>query len=147
MRKALVLSSVTVHNNFDEITRLLEHEHRDAILDGIRRQIHGDLPAELGLKIYDIEVDLPRTTPLNEATLSVVKQPNGQLVPLNHLFPSNDWLDAFVARKWRGHVFCRGSDAIQRAVGEAARRILQAEPFNLEIDDLAIDLALGASPV
>jgi HD superfamily phosphohydrolase len=146
MRKALVISSNTVEENLDELTRLLEHPYREQILAGLREQIHGDLAASLGLRVYDVVVDLPPTPQLNEAALSVVRQPNGELVPLNRLFPSHDWLDAFVARKWRGHVFCRGGADTQRSVGLAAKGVLESAPFNLVFNNLALDLALGEQP-
>lgn len=146
MRKALVISSNTIPGNFDEMTRLLEHPYKDEIIIGLREQIHNDVPANFGLTIYDIEIDLPPTISLNEATLSVVQQPGGELVPLNRLFPSTDWLTAFAARKWRGHVFCRGTPEAQVAVGKAAKKVLEEEPYNLRINDLALSLAQGASP-
>ena len=145
MRKALVLSSNTVAENFEQITRILGHEYREQIIAGLAQQIQHDVPSEFQLSLYDIVLDLPPTTPLNEATLSVVRQPDGSFIPLNQLFPSDNWLDAYVAKKWRGHVFYRGSAEAQKAVGEAAKRVLEEE-LGIKLHDLALGLAAGPAP-
>ena len=136
--KALVISSITVEKNMDNITRLIENEHRQDILDGLKKEIHSRIPDRLKGTIYDVVVDFPKLAPLNEAALQVVLQPHGEVVSLNSLFPSHDWLETYVAKKWKGHVFC--PEHLQSEVNKAAIEVLESR-LNVKFNSLATDLA------
>jgi len=139
--KALVISSNTVDNNMDNITRLITSEYQQDtqdILDGLRKQIYSRIPDSLKGTAYDIVVDFPKLAPLNEAALQVVQQPDGNVVSLNSLFPTHDWLESYVAKKWKGHVFC--PERLQREVNKAAIEVLESR-LKVKFNNLATDLA------
>jgi len=136
--KALVISSITVDKNMDNITRLIESESRQDILNGLRKEIHSRIPDHLKGTVYDVAVDFPKLAPLNEAALQVVLQPDGEVVSLNSLFPTHDWLETYVAKKWKGHVFC--PEHLQREVNKAAIEVLESR-LKVKFNNLATDLA------
>lgn len=139
--KALVVSSITVEKNMDEITRLIAGEYSPDpyyVLDGLRKEIHSALPSGVKGTAYDIVVDFPGLPPLNEATLSTILEPNGKTVPLNSFFPTHDWLQTYVAKKWKGHVFCPAH--MQHQVNKAAIEVLEAK-LKVKFNNLATDLA------
>jgi len=139
--KALVISSNTVDKNMDNITRLIASGYRQDtqdILDSLRKEIHSRIPDSLKGTLYDIVVDFPNLAQLNEATLQVVLQPDDKVVPLNSLFPTHDWLETYVAKKWKGHVFC--PEHLQREVNKAAIEVLESR-LKVKFNPLATDLA------
>jgi HD superfamily phosphohydrolase len=136
--KALVISSNTVDENMDEITRLIENENRQDILDGLKKEIYSRIPNSLKGTVYDIVVDFPKLAPIREAALQVVLQPDGEVVTLNSLFPAHDWLQSYVEKKWKGHVFC--PEPIQHAVNNAAIEVLESK-LHVKFNHLATDLA------
>jgi len=138
--KALVISSGTVDKNMDNISRLVENdEYRQDILDGLRKEIHSRIPDNLKGTVYDIVVDFPKLAPVREATLQkVVLQPNSEVVSLNSLFPTHDWLQTYVANKWKGHVFC--PEHLQREVHDAAIKVLETR-LDVKFNSLATELA------
>lgn len=139
--KALVISSITVDENMGNITRLIASEYRQDtqyILDGLRKEIHSRIPDSLKGTVYDIVVDFPRLAPLNEAALQVVLQPDHSVVSLNSLFPTHDWLESYVAKKWKGHVFC--PEHLQREVNKAAIYVLESR-LKVKFNSLATTLA------
>ena len=139
--KALVISSNTVDKNMANITRLITSEHRQDtqdILDGLRKEIHSRIPDRLKGTVYDIVVDFPKLAPVNEATLQAVLQPNSEVVSLNSLFPAHDWLETYVDKKWKGHVFC--PEHLQREVNKAAIEVLESR-LEVKFNSLATDLA------
>ncbi len=136
--KALVISSLTVDKNMANITRVIESEYRQDILDGLRKEIHSRIPDRLKGTVYDIVVDFPKLAQVNEATLQVVLQPDGEVVPLNRLFPTHDWLETYVAKKWKGHVFC--PEHLQREVNKAAIKVLESR-LEVKFNPLAKNLA------
>ena len=136
--KALVISSITVDENMDNITRWIEDDHRQDVLDSLRREIHSRIPDSLKGTVYDIVVDFPKLAPLNEAALHVVLQPDGEVVSLNSLFPTHDWLQSYVAKKWKGHVFC--PEHLQPEVNKAAIEVLESR-LQVKFNSLATDLA------
>ena len=138
MAKALVVSSITVDKNMTNITRLIENEDRQDILDGLRKEIHSRIPDSLKGTVYDIVVDFPKLAPLNEATLQAVLQPDDKVVALNSLFPTHDWLETYVAKKWKGHVFC--PEHLQREVNKAAIEVLESR-LEVKFNSLATDLS------
>jgi len=135
--KALVISSITVDKNMDNITRLIESESRQDILNGLRREIHSRIPDHLKGTVYDVVVDFPKLAPLNEAALQVVLQPDDEVVSLNSLFPTHDWLETYVAKKWKGHVFC--PEYLQREVNKASIEVLESR-LRVKFNSLATDL-------
>ncbi len=139
--KALVISSNTVDKNMDNITRLIASEYRQDtqdILDGLRKEIYSRIPDHLKGTVYDIVVDFPKLAPLNEAALHVVLQPDGNVVSLNSLFPAHDWLQSYVAKKWKGHVFC--PEHLQHEVNKEAIEVLESR-LKVKFNHLATDLA------
>ena len=137
--KALVISSKTIDKNMDNITRVIESKDRQAILNGLRSEIYSRVPDGLKGTVYGIVVDFPKWAPLNEAALHVVLQPDGKSVDtLNSLFPAHDWLQTYVEKKWKGHVFC--PEYMQCAVNEAAIKVLESK-LEVKFNNLATDLA------
>ena len=136
--KALVISSNTVDKNKTNITRLIESKDKQAILDSLKKEIHSRIPDSLKGTVYDIVVDFPKLAPLNEATLQVVLQPDDKVVALNSLFPTHDWLETYVAKKWKGHVFC--PEHLQREVNKAAKEVIESK-LEVKFNSLATDLA------
>ncbi len=125
----------------DNITRLIASEYRQDtqdILDGMRKEIYSRIADHLKGTVYDIVVDFPKLAPLNEAALHVVLQPDGEVVPLNSLFPTHDWLQTYVAKKWKGHVFC--PEHLQREVNKAAIEVLESR-LKVKFNSLATSLA------
>ena len=120
------------------ITRVIESGYRQEILDGLRKEIHSRIPDHLKGTIYDIVVDFPKLAPVHEAALQVVLQPDGKVVPLNSLFPTHDWLETYVAKKWKGHVFC--PEHLQREVNKAAKEVIESK-LEVKFNSLATDLA------
>ena len=136
--KALVISSNTVDKNMDNVTRVVESEDRQDILDGLRKEIYSRIPDHLKGTVYDIVVDFPKWAPLNEAALHVVLQPGGKVDTLNSLFPTHDWLQTYVEKKWKGHVFC--PEHMQCEVNKAAIEVLESR-LEVKFNNLATDLA------
>jgi HD superfamily phosphohydrolase len=136
--KALVISSFTVEKNMPNITRWIEDAHRQDLLDGLRKEIHSRIPDHLKGTVYDIVVDFPKFAPLNEAALQVVLQPDNEVVSLNSLFPAHDWLQTYVTKKWKGHVFC--PEHLQREVNKAAIEVLESR-LDVKFKSLATGLA------
>lgn len=138
--KALVISPLTIDKNKDNITRLIngENDFRQDIMDGLRKEIHSRIPDPAKGTLYDIAVDFPKLAPLNEAKLQVVLQPNNNVVSLNKLFPSQDWLQTYVDKKWKGHVFC--SENVQHEVSKAAKEVLESK-LDIKFNSLATELA------
>jgi len=136
--KALVISSNTVDKNMDNITRLIKSEHVQSILDGLGVEIYSRIPDHLKTTVYDVVVDFPDVAPLNEANLQVVKQPDDKVVSLNSLFPTHDWLQTYVAKKWKGHVFC--PKELQLVVNKAAIEVLETR-LQVKFNSLATSLA------
>ena len=136
--KALVISSVTVDENMDNITRWIEDDHRQDVLDSLRKEIHSRIPDTRKGKLYDIVVDFPKFAPINEAALHVVLQPDDTVVSLNSLFPAHDWLQAYVEKKWKGHVLC--PEHLQDEVNKAAIDVLESR-LKVKFNHWATDLA------
>jgi hypothetical protein len=76
--------------------------------------------------------------PLNEATQQVVLQRDGNVETMNSQFPTHDWLDSYVIKKWKGHVFC--AEHLQREVNKAAIEVFESR-LKVKFNDLATDLA------
>jgi len=136
--KALVISSKTVAKNMDNITRVIESKDRQDILNGLGVAIYSRIPDHLKGTVYDIVVDFPKWAPLNEAAQQVVLQPNDDVVSLNSLFPTHDWLQTYVEKKWKGHVFC--PEHLQCEVNKAAIEVLESK-LEVKFNNLATDLA------
>jgi hypothetical protein len=107
----------------------------------IQRELGREIRERAGFTSdVDVLVDLPPMPPLNEAARSAVLSQDGEtVVSLNETFPTEDWLQAYAVKKWRGHVFGPSGRADQRRAFEAAADVLGEH--GLQLDELAAVLA------
>jgi hypothetical protein len=112
---------------------------REDLLDALKaRRADGSLvnPEFEVWGLEDVWFDVPKPLSFDEANNCQVRVPSGEdgvdVIPMNSLFPGNQWSDAYAQHKLQSFVFCRPCDAdTRRKVGETAKAMLLG--FNLAV--------------
>lgn len=140
--KALVISDQTLKEGLDDLLSEMENKNWEGRKFELQRAIYSELPSELRpINAYEIIIDLPKPPPLNEAELTYVKV-GDNFYRIRELYrTTHDWLDTYIANKWRGHVFCpyepRG---VQGRACKVAKDVLERE-IGLKFNRFAEELA------
>jgi hypothetical protein len=108
----------------------------------MKQKANSDTVKALSKKLRPLHVlvDLPKS-PTVEETKSVMipvgrpATPQTDFSPLQDVFPIEQWVDAYNAIKWRGHVFAL-SEAVP-FVSQAAKEVLGKEPYCLTFSSQA----------
>ncbi len=65
--------------------------------------------------------------------------PDGKIVTPREFFPTEDWLTAYYAHKWKAHIFC--SPEFQNEVKDAALEFFSGYKTGIKFNELAWKLA------
>jgi uncharacterized protein len=136
-RRAAVLATSTYLDQRNVIQRTLASSAKFEI----QRQLAAEIRDRAGFQHeLDVLFDLPPLPPLNEAARSAVISHDDQtVVSLNQTFPTEDWLQAYAVKKWRGHVFGPSERSLQPKAFQAAADVLGDR--GVQLDELAATLA------
>lgn len=134
-KRACVINQTTV-DNWSQCHQYLLTSNIDSqgSLSELRSQIYDNLstPSQREHPEYDIWVDLPQLPPLdeNEGAETFVKL-GGEIVNIDELFPVTGWKNAYLDRKWNGHVFCPNDIDLREEVYTATREVLGQKGIEL----------------
>jgi uncharacterized protein len=103
LKRCLVISNNTINkdSNFDFQQILKRSENPSALRDYNRI-----LAERIGCDCteYDVCIDLPGTPKLGETHERLIKI-GKEFYPLKKFFPQEEWIESYIANKWRGHIF------------------------------------------
>jgi HD superfamily phosphohydrolase len=135
-KRCLVIASKTIKddclNQFYDILEYSEHPGEIRELNKVLAERIGN-----GCTEFDVAIDLPTTPKLGETQQKIIKI-GGEFKALKEIFPQKGWLDAYVANKWKGHIFA--SDEFREKASKEGINLLE-EKFGIKFKDNAIDEA------
>lgn len=103
LKRSLVISSRTIEkeDNF-QFQKILKRAEYPSII----REYNKVLAERIGNDCteYDVALDLPDTPKLGETHEKLIKI-GKDFFPLKEFFPQEEWIEAYIANKWRGHIF------------------------------------------
>jgi uncharacterized protein len=125
--------------NFDEHDLYkLGEEHPDKIKQ-LRKFIWDEIPAKYKTSFNKLWVDLPGTPNIDiDADRCWIDVGTKELKRLRDFLPYGEWLDAYEANKWQGHIFYSCNNERREAVNHAARTVFK-DIYGIEFDDAATE--------
>ena len=119
-------------HQFDDIIKLSEYPSEIRELNRELAEIIGD-----GCTEFDVAFDLPETPKLGETSQEIIKI-GDEFISLRKVFPEKDWLERYMANKWKGHIFA--NDDYREKACEAGKALLE-DKFRIKFNDRAISEA------
>lgn len=103
LKRSLVITNSTINKdgNFG-FQQILKRSENPSIL----RDYNKVLAERIGCDCteYDVAIDLPDTPKLGETHERLIKL-GKEFYPLKKFFPQEEWIESYIANKWRGHIF------------------------------------------
>lgn len=128
LKRALVVAKDYLESDPEEIDlgyeKLLKWANDPSKMRGLRKVIADEIE---GISYYDIWIDFPTQPSLREASQCSIKIRDDVYKTLDHLFPSDGWLNTYLEHKMKGYIFCPPKTEIREKVHEVSRRILLDE--------------------
>ena len=98
----------------------------------VRDFIWDELPQRYRTSFQELWVDLPEPPNIDkDADRCWINIGTDKLLKLRAFFPYGEWLDAYEANKWRGHVFYVSDLELRKAANEAAKTVFR-DLYSLE---------------
>lgn len=132
LKRCLVISSRTIEKDesFDFHQILKRSEYPSLLRDYnkvLAERIGGDCTE------YDVAIDLPDTPKLGETHERLIKI-GKEFFPLKDFFPQKEWIEAYIANKWVGHVFA--TEEYRNKANEKGEEYLE-EQFEIKFNENA----------
>ena len=111
LKRSLVISSNTINKGGSfGLQQILKKSEYPFLL----REYNKVLAERIGYDCteYDVAIDLPTTPKLGETHESLIKI-GKDFFPLKKFFPQAEWIESYIANKWRGHIFANEQYRIQ----------------------------------
>jgi len=135
-KRALVISPKTMILGEDPI-------NSDSFWDVLK---YGEFPQELrklnrilaerigyNCTEFDVAIDIPKPPELKETTQKLIKNID-RFTTIKDIFPQKEWLDAYIANKWSGHIFA--VDDYRKSAQKEGQELLE-ETFHIEFNENA----------
>ena len=116
-------NDIILRSEFPSEIRLMNKELAERIGDGCTE--------------FDVAFDLPKTPKLGETSQEIIKIGN-EFIALKKVFPEKDWLESYMANKWKGHIFA--IDKYRERACEAGKALLE-DKFKIKFNESAINEA------
>jgi HD superfamily phosphohydrolase len=105
----------------------------------LRQFVWEEIPPKFRTSLHQLWVDLPDPPNIDkDADRCWIDVGTSHLKRLRDFLPYGEWLDAYEANKWQGHVFYTCDDGCREAGNRAAKKVFK-ELFHLEFDQAATD--------
>jgi len=105
----------------------------------LRQFIWQEIPKKFRTSFQQLWVDLPDPPNIDkDADRCWIDVGTNQLKRLRDFLPYGEWLDAYEANKWQGHVFYSCDIGQREAANRAAKKVFK-ELFKIEFDQAATD--------
>ena len=103
------------------------------------RQINKKLAERIGdgCTEFDVAFDLPKTPKLGETSQEIIKM-GKEFIALKKVFPEKDWLESYMANKWKGHIFA--NEKYRKKASLEGKALLEEE-FKMKFNETAINEA------
>jgi uncharacterized protein len=136
LKRSLVISFRTIEKeeNFDFQQILKRTEYPSILRDYnkvLSERIGGDCTE------YDVAIDLPETPKLGETHEKLIKI-GKDFYPLKEFFPQEEWIEAYIANKWKGHIFA--IESYRTKANEQGKGYLEEE-FGIKFNENATNWA------
>ena len=86
---------------------------------------------------YDVAIDIPMPPELGETQHKIIKN-RGKFTTIKDIFPQKEWLDAYIANKWSGHIFA--AEKYRVAAQKEGKELLE-ERFHIKFNENATKFA------
>ena len=116
-------NDIILRSEFPSEIRLMNNELAERIGDGCTE--------------FDVAFDLPKTPKLGETSQEIIKIGN-EFIALKKVFPEKDWLESYMANKWKGHIFA--IDKYRERACEEGKALLE-DKFKIKFNESAINEA------
>ncbi len=115
----------------------------DPTNDEAAREIEAAIIAELGLKRWEVTVDvpdLPRLGGTGQALVQLGKDGKDN-VPLQDIYPAGAWAKAYAGYRKVAYVFTTIPDPDRKKVGETAKRVFSELKYPIKVTNRALEQA------
>ena len=119
-------------NQFNNIISRSEYPSEIRLMNKELAERIGD-----GCTEFDVAFDLPKTPKLGETSQEIIKIGN-EFIALKKVFPEKDWLESYMANKWKGHIFA--NDKYRERACEEGKALLE-DKFKIKFNEIAINEA------
>ncbi len=86
---------------------------------------------------FDVAIDIPKPPELKETTQKLIKNID-HYTTIKDIFPQKEWLDAYIANKWSGHIFA--VDKYRVSAQKKGQELLE-ETFHIKFNENAKNYA------
>ncbi len=126
LKRCLVLSDSYISGSGKHKIMKLSLEKNPDQLVNFRQLIWDGLPKANRTSIYDLWVDIPASPPLGrDADQCFIDEDTSKLHLLPEHFPYPRWIESYIERKWKGHIFYIEDDSHREAVNRAAKSMFR----------------------
>lgn len=136
LKRCLVLSDSYMKGMGKHRIMKLSIEKHPEQIQLYRELIWDILPQAKRTSTSDLWVDLPATPPIGrDADQCFIDEDTSTLQTLPKYFPYPRWIESYLERKWKGHVFYIADDAFRMAANKAAKSTFKK--LNVTFDSAA----------
>lgn len=119
-------------NQFNDIILRSEYPSEIRLMNKELAERIGD-----GCTEFDVAFDLPKTPKLGETSQEIIKIGN-EFIALKKVFPEKDWLESYMANKWKGHIFA--NDKYRERACKEGKALLE-DKFRIKFNETATNEA------